>query len=250
MISRLIDTIQRTLMLLAVVASGTVAAETLDVGGQDIEIPIPSTLKKITPDMTPYYEVLKAYSSPESKRYMTLIESDDARTILEGGKWEIDRYINIETAIELESLSITSEVFNDFRDFGRQEYEETSAEIDPAVSEGIKDGDAELNEQFALGIAKEIGGIFRLPIHQDDEQTIAHSKYLTVNTSIDGESDGGIVVAATTISLWVSERIVFIFVCGTESDLEWTRSTASDLAKAILAANSKSTDELQEALEN
>ena len=60
-----------TLLALAGLACNANAAS-IDLGGRQIEIPIPDGFVELTPDMAPYYDTMSAYVGPNNVRFLTL----------------------------------------------------------------------------------------------------------------------------------------------------------------------------------
>src|SRR5690606_9824378 len=75
------------------------------------------------------------------------------------------------------------------------------------------------------------------PIHLDTDNAMANSMFMTVKGTVDGENIGADVVSATTLFLHVKDKVLFLYVYGRESELEWTREAAERWATDILAAN-------------
>lgn len=221
----------------------------IEVGEQRINLPLPYGFVELTPAMSPYYETTRAYIAPSNLRYVTLITANDAEALLRGEDVELERYINVESEKAISATSVSPAQFAELRSILRSQIDDMYANIEKQMPELANEGNRKLSEEFDTDLAVELGGIVPLPIHLDTEHAIANSMFATVGGTVDGASIGTDVVAATTLFLHVKNKVLFVYVYGPESELEWTRETAEKWTTDILAANPLSAAE-QRAVES
>jgi hypothetical protein len=235
-----------TLVFAALVLQGTglsVGAAEIEIGDRVIEIPLPDEYAELTPQMSPMYEAMQAYISPQNVRFMTLIAEDKAAALLRGEAVDLGRYINVESQKDISAASITSAQFAELRSAFRNQIAEMYANVEKQLPDLVAQGNSALSETFSADVAVELGGLVPLPVHHDVDNAIANSMFMTVGTTVNSEDAGVNVLAATSLILHVRDKVLFLYVYGTESDLEWTRNTAANWSTEIIDANPLSTDE-------
>lgn len=214
-----------------------VRALEIEVGDRPVNLPLPDGFVELTPAMSPYYETMRAYIGPNNLRYATLITANDAEALLRGEDIDLERYINVESEKGISATSVSSAQFADFRGILRSQIDDMYANVEEQLPELVTNGNHELSEEFDADIALELGGLVPLPIHLDTDNAMANSMFMTVGATVDGENIGADVVAATSLFLHVKDKVLFLYVYGQESELEWTREAAERWATDILAAN-------------
>ena len=214
------------------------SAEEVDVGGQMIEIPTPAGFTNLVPAHSPYYETSKAFEAPGNIRYVSLLPKETAEILEKGGFATYRRYMNVETARNISARNISTVQFEELRDVLRNQLNEMMANVEEALPGIIDKANADISEEFDADLELSVGDLVPLPVHQDSANAIAYTMFMTVASSADGVAEELEVSSATMLTLLVNERVLFLYVYGTEDDVEWTRSTAASWADAILAANS------------
>jgi len=213
------------------------------VGDRLINVPLPDGFVELTPKMSPYYEMMRAYIARSNVRHLTLITEDKAEALLRGDDVQFDRYINVESEKGISATSVSSDQFTKLRSIVRNQIDDMYANVEKQLPELVNKGNKTISAEFAADIAFELGGLVTLPIHLDTDNAIANSMFMTVGVTVDDEDLGTNVVAATTLILHVKDKVIFLYVYGSESELDWTRDAAATWATDIVAANPLSTDE-------
>lgn len=214
-----------------------VQAAEVEVGDRTITIPFPEGFVALTPEMSPYYEMMQAYIGPSNVRYLSLIPESAAEALLQGQTVEVRRYINIESEATLSNRSVSSSDFADFKAVLRDQVEQMYDEVEREMPRLMEKGNRELSEQWAADVAIQVGGFVPLPVHLDTERAIASSMYATVRTTVGAEDAGPVVVSATSLFLHARDKVLFLYVYGSKDDVEWTRETAGRLASDIIDSN-------------
>lgn len=213
------------------------------VGDRLINVPLPDGFVELTPKMSPYYETMRAYIAPSNVRYLTLITEDRAEALLRGEYVELDRYMNVESEKGISATSVSSGQFTELRSIFRNQINDMYANVEKQLPEIVAEGNKTVSAEFAADIAVELGGLVPLPIHLDTDNAIANSMFMTVGATVDDEDVGTDVLAATMLFLHVKDKVIFLYVYGSKSELDWTRDAAATWAADIVAANPLSTDE-------
>jgi hypothetical protein len=221
----------------------TASAAEVKVGDRLIKVPSPEGFVELTPKMSPYYETMRAYVAPNNVRYLTLITKEKADALLRGEDIELHRYINVESEKGISTSSVSSSQFTQLRNILRNQIDDMYANVQKHLPEIVDEGNKAISAEFAADMALELGGLVTLPIHLDTNNTIANSMYMTVGATVDGEHVGTNVLAVTTLFLHVKDKVLFLYVYGSESELDWTRDTAATWAADIVAANPLSDEE-------
>jgi hypothetical protein len=215
----------------------------IKVGERLINVPLPDGFVELTPKMSPYYETMRAYIGPSNIRYLTLITEDKAEALLRGEEVELDRYINVESEKGISATSVSSGQFAELRSILRNQIGDLYANVEAQLPEIVNEGNKTVSAEFAADIAVELGGIVPLPIHLDTDNAIANSMFMTVGVTVGDEDVSTDAVAATTLFLHVKDKVIFLYVYGSKSELDWTRDAAATWATDIVAANPLSTEE-------
>jgi hypothetical protein len=214
-----------------------VRALEIEVGDRLIKLPLPDGFVELTPAISPYYEAMRAYIGPNNLRYATLITTNDAEALLRGEDIELERYMNVESEKGISATSVSSVQFADYRHIVRSQIDDMYANVEEQLPEIVGKGNREISEEFNADLAVEVGGLVPFPIHLDTDNAMASSMFMTVGGTVDGENIGADVLAATTLFLHVKDKLLFLYVYGQESDIEWTREAAKRWSTDIVAAN-------------
>ena len=209
----------------------------IDVGGQIIEIPTPAGFTDLLPVHSPYYESSMAYVASSNIRYISLIPTDAAAILERGDHTEYARYMNIETERSISTQKISTRNFDELRELMLSQLDELIEGAKEELPGFLDEGNARASEEFNAEVDISVGDLVPLPVHYDSANAIAYTMYMRVAGEVDGAGEAPEVVNVTILALLVRERVLFLYVYGTEDDVEWTRSTAASWADAILAAN-------------
>lgn len=215
----------------------SVGAVDIDVGGRQVTVTIPDGYTELTSNMSPYYEISQAYIAPTNYRYLSLIPKAKADALLNGEVVELERYMNVESEKEISIRSVSAARFDEFRGFLRTTLDEAFEEVSKRLPGMFDKANAKLSESFDVDIALSTENMVPLPIHLDSTNALASSMYINYEFSISDEDMGSYVVAVTMLFLHVKDKVLFLYVYGSESDLEWTRDFADNWAVQIVAAN-------------
>ena len=220
----------------------------IDVGNRQVSVPLPDGYVELTPEMSPYHETMEAYIAPSNIRFLSLIRTSDAEAILRGEVADLSRYMNIESEKGITAASVSSDTYDELRHVLRTQMDDLVARANEQLPGIIEEGNATVSEAFDADVAVDLGGMVPLPIHLDTTNSMAYSMYLTVGVSTNGEETSNDVIAATMLALHVKDKVLFLYIYGSESDLDWTREFASVWAAEIVAANPMSV-EVKQAVE-
>lgn len=220
----------------------------IDIGNRQVSVPLPDGYVELTPEMSPYHETMEAYIAPSNIRFLSLIRTSDAEAILRGEVADLRRYMNIESEKGIAAASVSSATYDELRHVLRTQLDDLVAQANEHLPGIIEKGNSTVSEAFDANVAVDLGGMVPLPIHLDTTNSMAYSMYLTVGVSTNGEKTSNDVIAATMLALHVKDKVLFLYIYGSESDLDWTREFASIWAAEIVTANPMSV-EVKQAVE-
>lgn len=232
-----------SIAVLTLCAMLAVEAEDIQVGDRTITVPYPDDFVELTPQMSPYYESMNAYIAQTNTRFVTLLTRSDGEALLDGDTVEVNRYINIESENSIIASSVTASDFAELRQIYRTQIDTMYEDVQGELSSMLQDGNEALSDALSVDVVMEMGGLVPMPIHLDTENMIANSLLVTTAGTVDGADVGGKVVAGTSLILHIKDKVIFIYVYGSENDLDWTQGRAEAFAMEIVAANPLSSDE-------
>jgi len=225
-----------TILLLLAGLNFSASATSIDVGGRQIDVPVPDGFVELTPAIPSLYDAMTARVGPNI-RFITFIRAADAEAMLRGGPIEFERYLTVAVDKNLDGKSISTDNFKELR-------EQHASQLEQAIATTGEDRDNVLGDTLdKLGIPHRgdievfVNPVVPLPIHLDTTDRFAYSGHLNVETSVASEPSRHNTYTSTTLVLHVLDRFLILHVYGSDSDLDWTRTQASRLADAIVAAN-------------
>lgn len=222
-------------IILALAFSGSHAAE-LDFGGTTITVPTPSGFARLTPDIQPLYDVSMDMVASTNVRLATFVDENIIPRALAGEMPTFEKYINVETMLQLRSSKVTATDFSEFKRSYRQNIEETIAQLNLKLPEGMARISEDVSETLDLDVALSVSNMVPLPIHHESDRTMASSSI--VKYGIVAEEQGKeITVTSTTTFVFLKGKLFFVYVYGGPNDLDWTRSQAARWIDSIIAAN-------------
>ncbi len=228
------------LILAALLITGlslNAGAADINVGNRLVNVPLPDGFTELTPDMSQYYGTIQAFVAPTNTRHLTLIPNAVADAMLRGELVDLERYMSIESEQGLSAASLSAAEFAELRRHYRDQVDELYATVEERLPGMLEEGNRVVSEALSADMAVDFGGMVPLPIHLDTDNAIASSLFMTVGATVNGENVGSDVLAGTSLILHVKDKVLFLYVYGPESDLEWTRETAAAWATSIVAAN-------------
>lgn len=220
---------------------------TIDVGGRSINIPTPDGFTVVGAEQGSAFEVMDAYLSQQNERFLRLVPDDTARAAEESGTAVLLRFAYVEVAKNLVRYELSADDFEKVREqiVGPEavDYDESLEE-----AEGFGSGDKKAGDLMDKTIETELDGTRSYRAHFNSKDAVANSMSMTTNTTMDGETYTTETVMTTTLAR-VNGRLLFLYVYGEATDLEWSRQVSKGWTESIIAANNMDTsgkDQLSE----
>lgn len=220
----------------------------VSIGDVQIAIPKPAGFEPVTEEMAPFSEILTLFVSPTNERLALFVSGSDAVIAKKGEYPDVFRRFDIQTPRNLADSTISPNQFaimkrivikqneNIFRRLEEQGKKELLQKIPEALAALSANDTLEDN---TLNIAFSEFGIFPLPSHQESEQIVAHSIIHSSQISDGDEVIASVAGVATLTLLYLEEKVLFLYVHGEPSSLEWTREESQKWVEEIISINSK-----------
>ncbi len=227
----------RAALPFTVMLSFAAAAVEIEAGGRAIEIPIPTGYAELTQDMSPYYEAMYAYVVPTNERYLALLPEQATEAHRRGKDAEYYRYMLVEAEIRTIRFDITQAEFDELRNSMGEQLKETYESIRQSLPGLFDDASNSISDVFDADLELSIGEVIPFEPHLNTQHAFAFSQLISMGVAVDGEDLGAEVGMVTATIVKVRDKMIFVYVYGSEDDLEWTREFSADWVDQILAAN-------------
>ena len=182
----------------------------IDVGGRQIDVPLPAGFVELTADRQPEYAAEYAAVPDGNVQYAVLIPAASVPLASETPLLPYARKFSVQTTDALAQTSTDQVEFENFTVYLRQ------------------------TRQHQLD-----AGIEVLPVHADEVDRLAYSMLFGSSDEKESavDSGAGTRTAVTLTVLHVGSRVLFLYAVGSAGDLDWTRRESTAWADAIAAAN-------------
>lgn len=227
--------------------SANASETTIDVGGRSIDIPTPDGFTVVSAEKGSAFEVMDAYLSQQNERFLRLVPHETAIAAEESGTAVLLRFAYVEVAKNFVRYELSADDFEKVREqiVGPEavDYEESLEEAG-----GFGSGDKKAGDLMEKTIETELDGTRSYRAHFNSKDAVANSMSMTTNTTMDRETYTTETVMTTTLAR-VNGRLLFLYVYGEATDLEWSRQVSRGWTESIIAANNMDTsgkDQLSE----
>ena len=212
-------------------------AAPVQVGAKSIEIPTPPGYGRVTPEMGKVLTLLQQMTAPTNNSLALFIREEELPDALAGEIPGMERRFVVQVPKAAIGVTVTNADFVSLKQKSHSDLEKTYASVRERMPNLMEKASGEVSETLGIDMMMEIGGIVPLPVHHEDERSVAMSTLVRY----DVEAEGGVriqeVVAGTTTIIHVKDSLLFLFVYGTKDDLAWTREQSKAWTRAIMAAN-------------
>jgi len=215
-------------------------AQTIDVGGVQVEIPTPAGFARVTPEMTAVTKLQRNFIPPTNTLLVSFISQEDVPTALDGKIPRLTRRFSVQSSKEALTHSMTSAEFSQLKQLFRAQGEQRIHQLKDKYAELFANASQEVSKQLDVNMLIDIGGVVPLPPHHESEKIFSSSMFMTSNVTLESGEDFSEVVSATSSLVYVNRRLMFLYVYGDKNDLEWTQSISKAWAESIVASNTES----------
>ena len=222
-----------SLALLMASASMFARADTFEIGGKTIVVPVPQGFVRVTeamPAVHRFFEQIAA-ADPANDTLASYILESGVPTAMAGELPPLKRYFILKVNRQLQNLTVGKDGFAEFKKIAReQNVDDLFKRVEPQIREGMSKTDEGLSQKFDTNFTMEISQMVPLAPHYEEESAIAFSVFVNYEVAAEGVKETNI-VAATSTYLNAAGRVLFLYSYGPQGDLGWTRTTSRDWGK-------------------
>ncbi|MBB3048868.1 hypothetical protein FHR99_003142 [Litorivivens lipolytica] len=209
---------------------------TVQVGEKRIEIATPPGYFQVTPNMQPLYRFATIMVA-ESNRFLTYFVPEKHKEAVVSGEMPVmERWYAVQTLAGYEDRKILPEHLQASARFLREHYADAYAKIQPDMDANMVKVSGELSQDSGVDVSVSMNGMEFYPAHEESDSHFSHSMMNSYDMAIESGTKETKVAATVTTAL-INDRMVFMYVYGEESGLEWTRSAASEWVASTFKAN-------------
>ncbi len=197
----------------------------IDLGGISAGVPAPAGFVRVTPAMKELSAFQDQFVWPGNELLAAFIPEEVAPAALAGEVPELKRHFLLQVQKEGKSHFVSESEFLQLREYLRSNINgKDMSETQDKVNDLLAASGVELSDPVVS------------PAHIDSDRIFAFSTLQKMETKT-AEGTSVRVQSVTSTSLYVNQRVLFLYVYGGKDDLEWTRDQSRDWANAILSAN-------------
>lgn len=218
---------------------GSASAETFTVGQKVIEVPSPKGFAQVTPQMGAVYRLMSLQmSDPVNDSLAYYISESGVPVAMTGGMPPLERYCILKVSKKLKDMAVGSREFAKFKNIIKRQNKQLLKSIEAKMPN--------LMDKICKGISKEVDVAFSLesfqmiPLdpHYETDNAIAYSMYINYEVSAEG-SKKDFIISATTTTVNMAGKILFLHCYGPREELEWTRSASKAWAEMVMESNAQ-----------
>ena len=239
-----------TLSLLMAIPSIFVRADTFEVGGKTIIVPVPQGFVRVTEDMIAVNSICEqaAAADPANDTLASYILESGVPAAVAGEIPPLDRYFVLKVSKGMQNLTVGKNDFAEFKKIIRDQNDELLKSVNPQIREGMSKMSEGVSQDFDINFAMEISQMVPLAPHYEEENAIAFSMFANYEVAAEDVNETDI-VSSTSTYLNAAGRVLFLYSYGQQGDLEWTRNASREWGKRVMESNTqppqKSPDDLR-----
>lgn len=224
-------------LFLAILPPARAQGSTVQVGGTDIVLPAPVGFVVVGDELPEIVKIGEASLPPDNRLVAMAVTEADHRAMLARQEAAVARYILVQVPRRIEKGRHNSKFFAALKTVIGTQNEKILAQVKNRLPDVMNYVTGKLGDALDRKVRAEIPEMTPLPAHREGDRSFSYSMYIKLKMEIEGEDATEDISAATLTGLHVRGKILFLYVYGTKSDLEWTRTASADWSDAILAAN-------------
>ncbi len=224
--------------ILLIFFTGSAYAETFNVGGNELVIPSPQGFSRITQQMDAVYRMSLQVADPKNDQLAYYISNSDIPSAMAGELPSLDRTFLLKVNKQLKNMVVGSKDFAELKSVTKRQnkeiFESVKSQI-PGLMKGTSEG---ISKEFDVNFALQISQMIPLDPHYEVENALAYSMYINYGISAEGTKEE-LIVSATTTSVNVSGKVLFLYCYGPQDELEWTRIASKSWAEKVMVSNTQ-----------
>ena len=210
----------------------------VSIGDTDLAIPNPSGFEPVTDEMTQFSEILTHFLSPTNDRLAFFISEEDAVIARTGEFPDVFRRFDVQTPKNLAGATISPRQFGTMKRLVISQHESIFDRLEnQAKEELLKRISEALAAEDTPDLAFPEFDLLPLPPHHESEQLVALSIIHSSEISDGDEVVTSLAKVLTLTLLYLEGKVLFLYVHGEPSSLEWTREESRKWAEEIISLN-------------
>ena len=229
-----------SLALLMASASMFARADTFEIGGKTIVVPVPQGFVRVTEDMIAVNRFCEqiAAADPANDTLASYILESGVPTAMAGEIPPLERTFILKVNRQLQNLTVGKNDFAEFKKITRNQNDELLKNATPQIREAVSKMSEGLSQEFDTNFAMEISQMVPLAPHYEEESAIAFSMFVNYEVAAEEVKKTNIVASTVTL-LNAAGRVLSLYSYGPQGDLEWTRTASRDWGKRVIESNTQ-----------
>lgn len=210
----------------------------IHVGGTPITVPIPEGFAVVTPEMNALDTFLESIVPHTNQRLLSLVPEEIAEASTDSQFENLERMLGIQIPRRALPDTVSSDEFVKIKKHVTTDNSKTFAQLQKKLGNITEEISGNLEENFSGRVDLKIGEIVLLPVHHETDRIVSYTILSKTSVTTEGEIEPIENATATTVTMvHVKARIVFLYVVGKDTDLNWTRKVAREWSDAIVKLN-------------
>jgi hypothetical protein len=219
------------------------SADTFDVGGSEIQVPVPVGYVRVTEEMDAVERLAAQMTDPMNDQLAYYVIEADAPAAKRGEIPPLAYTCLLKVNKQIKTAQLSAKDFATLKEATLQVNQQLTKQLKSQIGDQLEKISEGISGEFDIDFAMQLSDVVPLDPHRDDANAFGYSiyiKYANADSIADGqdEQSGQSVVAASMAMVNASGKVLFLYVYAPEDELESTRKSSSAWADAVLAANS------------
>lgn len=174
-------------IILILILTESVFADTFSVGGKQLDIPSPQGFLRVTEKMDAVYRISLQMVDPMNDQLAYYIEESDAPVAMAGEMPPLERYFILKVNKKFKNMVISSKDFAKIKSITKQKNKEILRSAESKIS-GLMDKTSEgISNEFDVNLALQLSKVVPLAPHHETDNSMAYSIYIKYETVAEGE---------------------------------------------------------------
>ena len=224
------------IIILILILTGSVHADTFFVGQKELEIPSPPGFSRVTQQMKEVYRLSQQMADPVNEQLAYYIAESDIPVAMSGKIPALERYYVLKINKELKDMVVGSKDFAKFKSITNRQNKEILKSIESKIPGLMEKTSKGISKEYDINFALQVSQMIPLDPHYETDNTFAYSMYINYGASVDGSKED-FIVSATATFVNVAGKLLFLYCYGPQNDLEWTRNASKAWAGMVTTSN-------------
>lgn len=230
-------TLKKLLTFCLALYSTSAFAVDLDLSGTQLTVPTPAGYELVTEKMALFFEMKDQFVIETNIELASYVPNETVAELLVDIIPLFERRFSVQVSKALANKNIARRNFDELKGYLKDEnqkvFDEIKAQL-PTLESQINTG---ISENYDVDIGLALNGITPLEPHLNTDNSFGYSSYVSYKLPGEDGTPETHVSVTTNIILYLKERLVFLYVFGSEEDLNFTREEGNKWVTAIIEAN-------------